>query len=430
MTYRPTTIRLAARHCPRAVDHYERGAEQFRNVFGAGIAAHAVLEHLGGLTGNKGATLTDDEVVAGCDFIAKALMAKGRTFDGVEEPPLPHDDVIEGRDLAQAWALANPLSPSARYELGAGFDEKWNLSGYAKPGTRFRLIFDVLDTHVDAEDEEQTREGLVVRDYKSAWNTDVEELDTVQLKAQALAAYHLVPTFGTPVEYIRQEVVNLRKRGVAARTIWLDDVGKAMLAQWQSDIESTMNALDAMKDANGNRPARPGHGCMGCPWALSCEDGKRFMDAVVGISDRRSLAIAFSVSDARRNALHGLVKESTEDSAPIDIGGALVGSVGVPGREPRRNAAVLAFEAWKRLGGDADGFLAELKIGATALEGIAKRLFKRDRAAQLQLLDSMFTPIMKGKFGVHKQPDPIGLTADDQAFADATEATLAAMGED
>ena len=45
--YRPTTLKLASAHCPRAVDFYEENAPAFRDHFVVGIAAHDVLAHLG-----------------------------------------------------------------------------------------------------------------------------------------------------------------------------------------------------------------------------------------------------------------------------------------------------------------------------------------------------------------------------------------------
>ena len=63
-----------------------------------------------------------------------------------------------GKELAIEWALRHPLSPSARYEMGVGFDANWKLSGYSGKTTRFRLILDVLDYHV--EEDEETQMGL------------------------------------------------------------------------------------------------------------------------------------------------------------------------------------------------------------------------------------------------------------------------------
>ena len=45
--YRPTTLKLASSHCPRAVDFYEQNAPAFRDHFAVGIAAHDVLAKIG-----------------------------------------------------------------------------------------------------------------------------------------------------------------------------------------------------------------------------------------------------------------------------------------------------------------------------------------------------------------------------------------------
>jgi hypothetical protein len=107
MTYRPTSLRLASRHCPSAVVFYEQDRAYFRDHFAVGIAAHAVLEALGHARRQiheQSQPWEQIEVIA--DRVAKQLMTTGRTFDGRSEPPLSPDAVVEGRDLALRWAQA------------------------------------------------------------------------------------------------------------------------------------------------------------------------------------------------------------------------------------------------------------------------------------------------------------------------------------
>lgn len=475
--YRPTTLRLADRHCPRAVDFYEADRARFRDIFAAGIAAHAVLDVLGMLTQRRGAALDEATARAAADDTAKKLMVDGRTFDGAAEPPLPASAVLEGRDLALAWALRHPLSPTARYELGAGFDRDWRPVGYG-PAARFRLILDVFDiVEEEAGEESGGGRGVVVRDYKSAWSTDLSELDTVQMKAQAVAAALLVaapiqivgpppgaeqmaelirkaaaspimlPAAGAevvelrPLDFVRQEVVNLRTQQTFGRTIYLDEAGQAVLAGWQRDITMTMDALDELQPRVrvgqvlassrercevvaegrlmvGPRPARPGAGCVGCPWVLSCADAASLAVDVLGVVggtfDAATLGAAYAIVEGQRDALRALV-EAAADEGAVPVPGGRVGMVGRPAREPKKAAPRLAWDAWRaavaqRTGAEGEaldaaalpGFLQALKVGGTGLEAVAKVLAPRDKAAQAALLAGWMDETTRRSFGVHK----------------------------
>lgn len=257
--YRPTALRMASRHCPRALDYYEQNRSYFRDHYAVGIAAHAVLEALGHhraklplLAGTEMRPEVQRDIA---EQVVRKLITTGRAFDGKPEPPLSPDAAFEGRDLALRWALANPLSPTASYELGAGFDRDWQPVGYDDPSARFRLIFDVLDT-IEESDEESGSTGLLVRDYKTAWSTGQEELDSLQMKAQAVCAVALNCRSLTEMDYsfVKQEVVNLRTMQSFNRTIWIDGMGHStevdgvsLLAGWQRDLTMAMDALDEMR---------------------------------------------------------------------------------------------------------------------------------------------------------------------------------------
>ena len=405
-TYRPTTLQLANRHCPRAVDYYEERRQAFRDVYSVGIAAHAILDVLG--QEGKRRALSEDTTVA--DRVAQQLMVAGRTFDGVAEPPLPPDAVLEGRDLALSWIARNPLSLTAEYELGLGFSASWSPTGYshADADVRFRLIYDVVD-RVDHEDEETAGSGVVVRDYKSAWPTGQGELDTIQMRAQAVCAWLRWPE----LDFVRQEVVNLRTGELFSRTLWYQQ-DQAVLQRWWRDLELAMEALDQM--TAGARPARPGAGCMGCPWVLSCEAASQFVrdarlgGALAGGLDRATVARAFLVADAQRQALVALAKRATEEGA-VDVGdGCLVGTAAQPGRAARADAGRLAWRVWQERGGDLDGFLRALGPGVTSLQGVARLLLPRKKAEQEQLLDQWTEPSPRTVFGLHQRPagDEVG----------------------
>lgn len=401
--YRPTILRLAEEHCPAAVNYYEDLRAQFREIFGTGIAAHAVLEHLGVLAIQKGAQLTEAEIWAGADVMGQALLAKGRTFDGVQEPPLPAGQIIGGRRLAVRWALDHPLSHTARYEMGVGFTRDWKLCGYDVPEARFHLILDTLDTYTDA-DEENELVGMEAADYKSSWQAGAEDLESIQMKAQSVAAWKTAPMFKVDPAFIRRTIINLRTQQSVSATLWLDEDGVKTLERWQREITAHCDALDAMPK---QRPARPGYGCMGCPWVMSCQPAEQFLgEALAAVvhgaeTDRVELAKAYCIATAHRERLFSLVKRATKEE-PIDIGGGvLVGYVAKQSREPKPDAGKQAWRIWEQRGGDGDGFALAMQPGIESLESVAKRLHPRKPKEWRPLLDEWLDHPSKPEFGVH-----------------------------
>src|SRR5436190_15377102 len=259
--YRPTWLNAASRHCARAVDFHEQGGPYDRSVYQAGTAAHAVLQAIGEATRANG-ELSYDHMQAVADATAGALIEFGRVEEGVQEPPLSPDSVYEGRTLALNFALDNPLSPTAEFEVGLAVDADWNPVAFDAPEARLRCILDLRDRST-ASDEESAYDVLTVEDYKSAWPTDESELETVQRKAQGLVA---LAHAETQPDVLRLRVHNLRTGKTFTRDLFLAyDETQAELAQWRRDVGGLMDRLDKMA-ARGMRPASPGAGCMGCPF--------------------------------------------------------------------------------------------------------------------------------------------------------------------
>lgn len=417
---RSTTLKMVGKHCPRVLDHYEANAPYDRSMFAAGIAAHAVLQIVGEqVVARKVDAPGDVEAIA--DAVVHELVTKGRSFDGVPEPPMSVESAVAGRDLALAWLEENELRADARYEFGAAVNARWQPVHYDAPDAYYRAVFDVLEP-MAVEDEESAGEGWVVRDYKSAWPTCEDELNTVQMRGQAALAAALHPD----ADFIRQEVVNLRTRRSWHRDIWLDDEGKALLARWRRDIDLAI-AQAEHRGPDGNRPAAPGAGCVGCPYLLRCEPARAYMrDSVLDGVDRDGLALRFSVAHAFREELFALAKKACAEGE-IDVHGGVVGFVPKSKREAVTDVHRVVAHAWFKVdvGGalawDADhtdllGLVQALKPGATAIDNVAKRLhpftrgdtsWKEARAAlEQRALATVLTP----EFGVHR----VTATADEK----------------
>ena len=103
--YRPTTLKLASAHCPRAVDFYEENAPAFRDHFAVGIAAHDVLAKIGEMALSLRRAPLPEEMAREGASIARGLIEQGRVFEGHREPPMSAEDAFAGRDLALAYAM-------------------------------------------------------------------------------------------------------------------------------------------------------------------------------------------------------------------------------------------------------------------------------------------------------------------------------------
>lgn len=365
--YRPTTLKLASAHCPRAVDLYEQNAPAFRDHYQVGIAAHDCLAQVGELALKLGRSPDASQVVAVCQNVAFELMAKGRRFEGQQEPPMSAEDADEGANLAIRYATADAtewLTADVSYERGLAFDENWRAVPYSSPARRFRLIPDMTAIVEDAGEDYVGRVALA-RDYKTAWSTDAGELQSYQMRAQAVALWLTTKD----IDGVRIEVVNLRSGQSFGETIWIEAGGRETLEDWRAGITRYMAALDQV-GGDGRRPARPGAGCLGCPWALSCAAASPLAQDIEGKAER------LAKIEGEREQLIKILKLALADEN-LHRGGSVYGWHPKPKREPKPDAARLAWEAWKKDGGDIDGFLAALRPSITGLEIVAELLVKK-----------------------------------------------------
>jgi hypothetical protein len=292
------------------------------DVFAAGVAAHAILQAL--------AEQPHADPIALAAALAVELASKGRAFESTHEPPLPIDAVNEGRRLALLWHATHPLPEGASPEHGLAVDDRWRPVPYRSLTVRLRAVLDLLYPTYEEIDGEP-RQGLAHLDYKSAWPTGSDDLDSLQMKIQALVA--LAHADEEPA-FIRQEIGNLRTGQIHSRTIWLDDAGQVLLDQWRRDIETAMAAADVQP-----RQARPGAGCPGCPYLHACKPARALVDAP------EATAARYAVLDAERARVRAIVAaQVAEQRQPID--GGFVGYVGVERRTPRPDAMIEIAALW------------------------------------------------------------------------------------
>lgn len=414
---RSSTARLVGDYCPRALDHAEAGVPRDREVFQVGIAAHAVMESLCRVQKARG-ELGPDEGLEVATAVATDLVTTGRAFEGEPEPPMSPAAAAEGRDLAlSAWAV-HPASTADTAELGLEVDEDWRAVPYGSARGYWRAAIDLVGPAV-LEDGDAEYQGLHVTDYKSAWPTGAEELETIQLRGQALVALAHAHRLGVEhPAFVRRRAINLRTRQAHESDLFLDDAGLAQLDTWRADVALVVAQARA-RGEDGLRPARPGARCLGCPYVLRCDPARAWLrGSLAEDADDVMLATRLAVADAIRQELWTWAREAAREGN-IDIEGGTVGFVAKPKRatvDAAPTTLALAWFAppapgtWLAENGATVGLLRALDPSVTALERVAKALHPsgRDKSAmqaRRDLVAACTTTLHAAEFGIHKSTE-------------------------
>jgi hypothetical protein len=383
------------RHCPGAGQNYLDGTPSDERLFDAGTAAHAMIHAVAEATAKAGREQTREEIERITLAVGSELIARGREFEGEAEGQMPPGPVWRGRGLALDYLRDNPVEDAdgadvemLTTEVGLAFDAEWNQIPYSKTA-RWRQILDQGSRRV-IEIEYMASRVLVVRDYKSAPSTDASELDTPQLKGQAVAAWL---RYGDgDIDAVRQEVVNLFTGRTYARDLWLADGGVETLERWRDELTATMDALDEGRDSEGRYVPRAGGGCMGCPYVLRCDVSKEYWEPWEGDHsndpDVDMMAAAFAWADGARDQLKKRLMGAVKD-APIETDEWRVGYVKSEKNAPIDGAGTALLGVWEDHNGDVSGLLAHAPPSLTQIKAAAKTLYPEDYEAREALIESM-----------------------------------------
>lgn len=392
---RSTTLNLLAMRCPGALTLYEQQAPADRDLYGAGIAAHAVLQALGEAADGR-APYAPPSAIA--DAVVQELCTRGRTFDGVPELPLPLDAALEGKTLALGWWGSQPWPANSRVEHGLAVDSLWRPTPYG-PEAWLGCILDVWTPQV--VDEETGAVGARARDYKSAWTADEDDCDSLQLRIQACA---ILAHAQSTIDFVDLEIGNLRTRRLHVRRLWLDEAGLAEVESWRADIAVAVRVAETRP-----RLFRPGRGCIGCPYLHICKEGGDWAQ-LVGLDDA---ATRLAVVEAWRAELVAQLKDLARER-PLPIPGGVVGYSKVLRRalapDAAREVAMRWFRPaeeaqWVEQNGNILGLLSALKLGVGSIDALGKRLYPARspdwKTCRLDLERATITTEIGTEFGVH-----------------------------
>ncbi len=370
--YSSSSIKTFSVYCPKALKFQEDGAPRDTSQMAYGVASHAILEACGNARqGVDEHHLIDNEQVA--NAVCEELITNGRSFRGKHEPPMSPEHAFEGKRVALSWLESNELPDNADYEIQLE-------SG------RLVALHDVVWLE-DWSDEYQDKKVAVSRDWKG-WQGSAAELETWQRKTQAITLAATYPD----VDEIRLEVCSLQTHRIYERTIVLDDEGRALLDQWRSELEIICKAMDQ------TREARPGVGCLECPYSGQCPDRMILKE---GKDIPLSEYLAYLETERKLT-----IKTLKKMELPVTLEGGYVGWRLWGDNKAKPDAYQHILDAWD---GDVNGLLKALQVGTANINSLAKTIWGKhpdNEAMKKDFLDACIEQRNGKRFGVWKgKPD-------------------------
>jgi len=372
----PTTIKLRNNHCGHAVELWRKNTPIDRSVFHVGVAAHYVLEMIG-----KNPKESITSIAWQC---AEQLATNGRAYDGVPEPPMPANKALEGTRMAIKYAeiFEIPTGDNVFHEMAFAFDKDWNPVEYNCKESVFQTLLDVVEIHEEYDEEtDSIYKHVIVRDYKSSWAADAEELDNFQRRCQAVVVWLVLKP-----DVITMEIANIRFHKVFKREINCYHQ-EDELKQWLEDIKFNINVLQQPTTPD------PGVGCVGCQYANVCEHADK------ALKDE-DLLKKYSAAKAIVDKLAPQVRKLTKQE-PLKCGAGYIGYKDKERVITKENAGTILAEKWKEQGGDALSMLSQMELSITTIKKLLKILCEtpKERAELLKTLTESETYL---SFGMHK----------------------------
>jgi hypothetical protein len=387
-----TALNTYANHCPKALWFYlKRDRAQ---VWEAGTplefgrAAHELL-HAAALAMKRG-----EPRQPALDSTALALTRKYRL-------EIVRTAKVHVEDFIFDWSF-----PGANeYEFGVAFDDAWKSVPWDSEQAAFRAIFDSVGTH-EVEDEEWGNLTVAnALDYKTGHGAGEHLLDSVQ----SLVLLKCLRVMYPQADAYEVVFVATQWRGIYRRR-WIaaDDEDKANMLERDRDL-----ALCIQGARQTDFAARPGVGCVNCPFAHKCE---AFASAVEGaltrkaLSDPQKVAAEYGVLTELGRRYEEHLRELTK-LEPLRVGDKLIGFRPTTRRMVKDPAAVAALFFYVSAPQTLDdarrlfrSFAALIELGVTATEKVlgtsAKALgFKTKKACIEEKGKDLFELRVEPKFG-------------------------------
>lgn len=384
--YSSTMARYFEEHCPYALHLHKSGEFEDTTHFQVGNTAHFVLQRVG----ESGAT-DPQKIEAIAVATAKELYTNGYEYFGQKHPPFVPDLAIEGRELALEYLKEHSLPQHGKFEQVLAMDSQGNAC--AIESARWRAKIDWHGEGYEGDGEETMFNMIVTTDYKSAWPTDETELEKLQRKSQMVLAWLHYPN----MDGVRAEVINLRTGKPYSKVVMFDEDGLEQLKRWRQDILDLCDAMDK------TRSARPGVGCVKCPFVDRCDEAKKVAKAADN-------AAALAVIENIRTTLKAKLRHQLNDSGGIQCGNGWVGyklvNNRIVGDNARRQMLANFYEmpldeVDTKLGIE-KGFLQILDPGVTAYERFAKTRFSGEHRVEREEFMSFLDTETSVEFGIHK----------------------------
>jgi hypothetical protein len=382
----PSAIRAVNALCPASLDYYWERNEPLTDLFDVGTAAHKILESIAILTAQVGRVLSPDEIANAAEVTCAALI--GGNHGG---RPIAPDQVFNARDLAVAFAVANPIGPEAKAEAAAAFDARWQPVAFDDPTAIFRLVLDLYEGQLVIDEDGDEYNAVIVTDYKTSWQADAAELDSLQMRSQAMAIHLAINP-----DRVVQRIANLRTGKIHSREYSREALADLSI-QTQREVELTYAAL------SGERKHRIGAHCVACPHVLRCPAARAAFDAAGVDAQPYSIAESYVAARGIVKRLEPILQAYCEEFGDVTMPGGAVGYFPSVSNSASLDGAKIAIAEWRQRGGDMEGLIACIDgFNATQAKEIARRMFpaRQDKSAREEFLGRVLTSETKPRWQV------------------------------